>query len=130
MRLSVQRFEVARDGLLAALEGLKQQERIAGAVVEATSETDISVIDALRHIEHQEQDLNLMRADVVEELNGVRSELAEALGDVEMEIGLDGEIRTLRIESLKNANATLDELEAEQLKSPEACGRETEAGTH
>lgn len=110
-------LETARDGLLAALEGLKHQAHLAGEVVELKTGTDITVIDALKHIEHQQHDLDTMRADVIDELNGVREELADALGDVELEIGLDGEVRALRIESLKNATTTLNELEAEQLKA-------------
>lgn len=110
-------LQVARDGLMTALASLKQQARLEDEVQELQAVTDVTVVDALKDIELKELDLNHLRVDVIDELNDVRSDLADELGDVEMELGLDGEVRALRINSLKDANAILDELESEQLKA-------------
>jgi hypothetical protein len=109
-------LRLAREALKVAIEGLEQPLRIEQSAVELLRDgQQLQAADQLSILQHQENDLNRMRVDALEELAGVRAELADALGDVEMEIGLDGEIKALRIQSLKRAAGTVEELEAEHL---------------
>jgi len=81
----------ARDGLLAAMQGLRQQK----------ANTNIPVYTADE----------VARAELI----GARAELSDALGDVEMEIGPNGEITGFRVRSLEQGAYALDP--AQQLEA-------------
>lgn len=115
-----QALKAAEAGLRAAIESLESQHVrtvIAPSRVEIAKIEADAMVEALEHLHDRESEIYSMRIELKEELAEAREEIAEALGDIDLEIDLDGEVRTLRIESLRSAERSLEVMEQEQLEA-------------
>ncbi len=116
-----QALKAAQRGLQAAIVSL--EERRMRHVIVAPSRVEIARIesdamaDALEHLADREVELTEMRVDLKGDIAEARREIEEALGDLELELDLDGDVRTLRIESLKSAELSLEEMEKHHLEA-------------
>ncbi len=114
-------LEAARDGLETAIESLERQR--VNHIVVGPSELEMANIeiealtDALADMSEHQRDLHGMRQDLHEEIEEARREIADALGDVEMELDLDGDLRTIRIQSLRAAETSLEDYEERHLEA-------------
>lgn len=114
-------LEAAREGLETAIESLERQR--VNHIVVGPSQVELRHIeaealeDALAEMSEQQQDLYGMRRDLQQEIEEARREIADALGDVEMELDLDGDLRTLRIQSLRAAETSLEDYEERHLQA-------------
>jgi len=96
-------LEAARDGLTTAIDTLKAQNR--------------SVYRVFGHSRGH-------GGSHVEILDEVRGSLAEVLGDVELEIDLDGDPRRLRIESFLHGRHEMEGTEEERLEAIKRAEKE------
>ncbi|WP_286828447.1 MULTISPECIES: hypothetical protein [Kordiimonas] len=117
----VQALKAAQKGLEAAIISL--EERRMRHVIVAPSRIEIARIEseamaeALTDLSESEAELSEMRIELKDEIAEARREIEEALGDLELELDIDGDIRTLRIESLKSAQLSLEEMEKHHLEA-------------
>lgn len=116
-----QALKAAQKGLEAAIVSL--EERRMRHVIVAPSRIEIAKIeseamaDALADLADSELELSEMRVELKGDIAEARREIEEALGDLELELDIDGDIRTLRIESLKSAELSLEEMEKHHLEA-------------
>ncbi|NVJ97636.1 MAG: hypothetical protein HWE25_05760 [Alphaproteobacteria bacterium] len=114
-------LEAAKAGLEAAILSLENQ-RVRDSFTPHTKveiariEAD-SVAGALKALQDREHEIRSMRGNLKEELAEAREEIAEALGDLDLELDLDGDVRVLRLESLHSAKRSLELMEEEQLEA-------------
>jgi hypothetical protein len=114
-------LEAARAGLETAIESLERQR--TSRIVVSSGQVDVGQVEAealdntLLVLTERERQLYGMRTDLQDELEAARRDIAEALGDAELELGLDGELRTIRIRSLRAAEVSLDGYEASRLEA-------------
>lgn len=112
-------LEAAKRGLMTAIETL--ETRRVRHIAMGPSRIEIAAIEAdalrgaLKQLEIQQGELSSMRFDLKGELEDAREEIEEALGELELELDLDGDIRALRFEALQSAGKSLDEMERDHL---------------
>lgn len=127
-RLQKARSKSEKQALVAAQKGLEAaivslEERRLRHVIVAPSRVEIAAIEAeamaeaLADLEESELELSVMRVELKDDIEDARRDIEEALGDLELELDIDGDIRTLRIESLKSAQLSLEEMEKHHLKA-------------
>ncbi len=116
-----QALKAAQRGLEAAIVSL--EERRMRHVIVAPSRVEIAKIEsaamaeALADLADSELELSEMRVELKGDIADARREIEEALGDLELELDIDGDIRTLRIESLRSAELSLEEMEKHHLEA-------------
>lgn len=121
-------LKAAQKGLMAAIEAL--EERRTRHVVMGPSRVEIARIeaeameDALKELEVREGELTTMRIELKDELAEAREEIEEALGELDIELDMDGDIRALRLKSLKTAEVSLEEMEKEHLEALKRAEKE------
>ncbi|NVJ70272.1 MAG: hypothetical protein HWE08_07965 [Alphaproteobacteria bacterium] len=121
-------LKAAQKGLMAAIEAL--EERRTRHVVMGPSRVEIARIEAeamehaLKELEIREGELTTMRIELKDELAEAREEIEEALGELDIELDMDGDIRALRLKSLKTAEVSLEEMEKEHLEALKRAEKE------
>jgi len=91
---------VARDGLMIALKTLKDLSIRQMHAMKMRDGHDVAIVETLKDIDIYDGEISSMRVEVLEDMQGLRETIAEALGDAQLEIDLNGDVRGLRIESL------------------------------
>lgn len=127
-------LEAARAGLEVAIQSLEQssiRHVLIGPGHVRMAELDSKVLhEAIKDLEIREGEIATMRLDMKGDLAEARAEIEDALGEVELEIDLDGDLRTIRIESLKAAELSLEGMEQRHLdallRAEEGIKRERE----
>jgi len=99
----------ARDGLIAARDALQMRGHHMSKLYGGHT---LAMMDGV----HAE-DMKSVRIKVREEMEGVREAIAEALGDMDVEIDTDGNVRRLRIDSFHDGQFELEGLKAEDLEA-------------
>ena len=114
-------LESAREGLEAAREAV--QERAEHIVELRTHHAELradfsdDLRGAIDDVVENQAELDEMRLDLSSELSEARREIAEAIGDVEMDIDLDGEVREIRLRSLRQSERSISEMERQHLRA-------------
>ncbi len=123
-------LEEALQGLHVARESIINEQHntvfIQRHEVEVERAHREAMREALSDLSEQEGDLTEMRVEVIEEMAEAREEIAEALEElnVELEISTDGDIQTIRLNALKEAQEELEEIEQHQLEAIKRAEKE------
>lgn len=110
-------LEMAEEALKTSLKALQQSRAAQVHSFAFSGDHRERLADALKDVEIYQGDIQSMRVEVLDELGSVREALRQALGDVELEIDLDGELRSLRIDSIRRAEDRLEGMEEEHLEA-------------
>lgn len=116
-----QALKAAAAGLKAAIKSLESQQvrqtLIGPSSVEIARIESDAMADALEELEGKEHEIRSMRIELKDQLAEAREEIAEALGDLDLEIDMDGDVRVLRLETLRSAERSIEAMEEEQLEA-------------
>jgi len=114
-------LKAAEKGLETALELLKARRGhvMAAAPMHwkmAEIESD-ALREALKEIEIKQGDISRLRIELKGDLAEAREELEDALGELDIEIDLDGEVHALHLESLRDAERSMEGFEERHLEA-------------